>query len=138
MRVTPVWSAKSKLFERGMKMERTNKELVELWKNDAKRKEFLKNYREWGVWITTPELGLTYYKYELPEGGKILAMEYQRENTYRMGGDGKYQTITLYYLWTGELFVPNTSNEYSITDVLKRLKVAMQKEFRAGAQTEEL
>ena len=115
-------------------MEQRNKELVELWKNDDRRREFLKNYKEWGVWITTPELGLTYYKYELPEGSKILAMEYQRENSYLVGDEGKYQTVTTYYLWTGELFVPHFSNESSIVDCLKRLKVDMHKELRAGAE----
>jgi hypothetical protein len=114
-------------------MTHTNKELAELWKNDAKRREFLKTYRDWGVWITTPELGLTYYRYDLPEGSKILAMEYRREIACRYGNEEKYQTLNHFYLWTEELFVPHFASESEITDRLKRLKVDIQKELRAGA-----
>jgi hypothetical protein len=112
-------------------MEQGNKALVELWKNDDRRREFLKNYRAWSVWITTPELGLTYYRYDLPEGSKILAMEYQNENSYRHSDENEYQTITHYYLWTDRLFTPHFSSENEIVECLKKLKVGMQKELRA-------
>jgi len=110
-------------------------ELVKLWGNDDKRKEFLKDYKAWGVWITVPELGLTYYKYELPDGGRILAMEYIRENSsrYRSPDEGEYQVCTHYYLWDGEYFIPRFSCESEIIERLKRLKVSMQAEIRTGA-----
>jgi hypothetical protein len=114
-------------------MECTKNELIKLWVNSDKRREFLKTYKEWGVWLTVQELGLTYYKYELPDGCRILAMEYQRENPYPVSGDGERQTITVYYLWEGELFTPSPASEYTITDKLKNLKTAMQKELRAEA-----
>jgi hypothetical protein len=55
---------------------------MQLWANTDKRREFIRNYSEWGVWLTVPELGLTCYKYDLPDGGRILAMEYQHESHY--------------------------------------------------------
>jgi len=116
-------------------MELTQKELVQLWANNDKRREFLKHYKKWGVWLTVSELGLTYYKYELPETGSILAMEYQRENIYPQYSNGeKIQTITVYYLWDGEYFIPNPAGEFAIVDRLKNLKTAMQKELRANSQ----
>jgi len=79
-----------------------------------------------------PELGQTYYKYELPDGsGRFLAMEYQRINSYPIADEGKVQTITFYYLWDGEYFIPNSVSEYALTDRLKNLKTAMQKELRS-------
>ena len=112
-------------------MQKTKKELVALWMNGDKRKEFAKNYKEWGVWLTVPELGLTYYRYDLPDGARILAMEYTRINPYPASGDGKLQTITVYYLWEGEHFIPSSASEYFITDRLKNLKVTLQNELRA-------
>ena len=113
-------------------MQWTKNELVKRWANGDKRREFLKNYKEWGVWLTVPELGQTYYKYELPDGsGRFLAMEYRRENPYQLSGEEKVQTITIYYLWDGEYFAPNFASEYILTDRLKTLKMALQKELKA-------
>ena len=110
-------------------------ELVKLWGNNDKRREFLKQYHDWGIWLTVSELGLTYYKYELPEGGSILAMEYQRENPYPQHTNGeKVQTIMVYYLWDGEYFIPSPAGEFAIVDRLKNLKTAMQKELRTNGQ----
>jgi hypothetical protein len=113
-------------------MQHTKKELVQLWANNDKRREFIKNYKDWGVWLTVPELGQTYYKYELPDGsGRFLAMEYRRENYYQLAGEGQLQTITIYYLWDGEHFIPNSASDYVLADRLKNLKTSMQKELRS-------
>ena len=113
-------------------MQHTKSELIKLWGNGDKRREFLKNYKDWENWLTVPELGQTYYKYELPDGsGRFLAMEYQRINSYPIADEGKVQTITVYYLWDGEYFIPNSVSEYALTDRLKNLKTAMQKELRS-------
>ncbi len=65
----------------------TNVELIRLWANDEKRRAFLANYKEWGVWLNITELGLVYYKYDLPKGHCILAMEYKREDLYSPTSD---------------------------------------------------
>jgi hypothetical protein len=112
-------------------MQSTHKELLKRWANAGKRREFLLNYTEWGIWLQIPELGLTYYRYELPkDGGKILVMTYQRPNPYQYNDEGPIQTCSTYYLWSGEYFIPNAASEYSITDHLKKLKVELQKESR--------
>ena len=113
-------------------MQSTKKDLVKLWANADKRKEFLKNYKEWGdVWLTVPELGLSYYKYDLPGKGHIITMEYSRHNPYPRPGDEPLQTITVYYLWESEFFNPSPSSEYTITDRLKQLKLELQTKLRA-------
>jgi hypothetical protein len=113
-------------------MQWTKEELVQLWANNDKRREFAQNYKQWGVWLAVPELGQTFYRYDLPDGsGKILAMEYRRENHYPLAGESKVQTVALYYLWDGAHFVPNPVSEYTIADRLKNLKAALQKELRS-------
>jgi hypothetical protein len=111
-------------------MQHTKNELIKLWGNNDKRREFFKNYRTWGVWLTVSELGQTYYQYVLPDSTKILAMEYIRENYYPHSDEDKLQTITVYYLWDGEHFIPNAISEFSIADKLKTLKLELQKELR--------
>jgi len=112
-------------------MQWTKEELVKLWANSDKRREFLKNYKDWGVWLTVPELGLTYYQYALSDGDKILVMEYKRQNPYPISGEETLHTVALYYLWDGEHFIPNSTSEWEITDRLKKLKAKMQKELRS-------
>jgi hypothetical protein len=55
----------------------TDEQIVKLWKNDSTRKAWLDAYSDWGVWLETPELGLTYYKYDLPDGIRIIVCEYE-------------------------------------------------------------
>jgi len=107
-------------------------ELIKLWANNDKRREFLKNYEEWGVWLTVPELGLTYYRYTLPNnGGRILAMAYKSPNPYRLRDGEELHTSVIYYFWDGEYFIPSPAGEWELTDRLKKLKAELQKELRA-------
>ena len=47
-----------------------------------------------------------------------------------MHGESAIQTLVLYYLWDGEYYIPHSVREYLITDLLKKLKMEFQKEFR--------
>ena len=54
------------------------------WNTEEKRRAFLQRYRDWGVWLTVPELEMRYYRYLLPDGAQIIVREYQSKN-YRRG-----------------------------------------------------
>lgn len=43
--------------------------------NDARRREFIRNYEAWGVWFYEPRLRISYYKCELPDGSSIVVEE---------------------------------------------------------------
>lgn len=47
-------------------------------KNDSERRDFVKNYKLWGVWLKVPELNLTFYKCETNVGDWIVVTEYTR------------------------------------------------------------
>jgi hypothetical protein len=108
----------------------TKEEYIKLWANDEKRRAFLKNYKSWGVWLTVPELDLVFYRHELPNGVKILAMEYQQKdwNPYRSNKVDHFTEIRL-YLWEYEKFMPNQSNEHFIAEYLLNLKKEYQNEI---------
>ena len=111
----------------------TNQELVKLWTNDQKRKSFINDYKAWGVWITQPELDLTYYKYDLPGGGRIIAMEYLRSlfPSEKPAGNNKAVVCKSLYLQTGDYFNPSAVSDYTIAEHLKNLKAKLLKETAA-------
>lgn len=44
-------------------------------KNEKERKEWLTNFRSWGVWIDVPEVGYKYYRYDFQNGCSIVVEE---------------------------------------------------------------
>ncbi len=53
----------------------TEKPLRQL-RNKKEREAFLENYEQWGVWKEIPELRVQFYKYDLPNGARIIAQTY--------------------------------------------------------------
>lgn len=48
-------------------------------KNNDQRKEWLRNYKDWGLWYTDEHTGIRYYKYDFENGARLLAEEYDPE-----------------------------------------------------------
>lgn len=64
-------------------------------KNNDQRKEWLSNYRSWGIWYKDEHIGATYYRYEFDNGAALIVEEYERVSEYT----GKY--IGSYYHLVG-------------------------------------
>ena len=45
-------------------------------RNKQEREAFLDNYARWGIWKEIPELRVRFYKYDLPNGARIVAQTY--------------------------------------------------------------
>ncbi len=65
-----------------VKYSGTNDYLFNALSNDQKRRSFTQNYKDWGVWFTSPDLFFTYYKYDLPDGSRIIVLEHLSKNYY--------------------------------------------------------
>jgi ParB-like chromosome segregation protein Spo0J len=48
-------------------------------KNNDQRKEWLRNYKSWGLWYTDHHTGVRYYKYDFQNGARLIAEEYDPE-----------------------------------------------------------
>lgn len=48
-------------------------------KNNDQRKEWLRNYKEWGLWYTDKHIGARYYKYDFENGTRLIVEEYDPE-----------------------------------------------------------
>ena len=105
-----------------------NKNLIKLWANNEKRQTFLSDYKSWGVWFTTPELELMYYRYLLPDGTTIIATEYRRELTQY----SKEEIGVLYYTQGEGTFVcPKYASSIGyVAELLKAAKVKLQQDAK--------
>ena len=51
-------------------------------KNNDQRKEWLNNYRSWGIWYKDEHIGATYYQYRFENGAVLIVEEYENESEY--------------------------------------------------------
>ena len=45
-------------------------------KNNDQRKEWLRNYKSWGLWYEDKNTGIKYYKYDFTNGARLIVEEY--------------------------------------------------------------
>lgn len=55
--------------------ECSNSTLPEM-KNNDQRKEWLRAYKDWGLWYEDKNIGVKYYKYDFQNGARLIAEEY--------------------------------------------------------------
>lgn len=48
-------------------------------RNNDQRKQWLREYKSWGLWYTDPYIGARYYKYDFNNGARLIAEEYDPE-----------------------------------------------------------
>lgn len=52
-----------------------------IFRNNDQREEWLRNYKDWGIWYTDEHIGCTYYKYDFENGARLIAEEYESQYT---------------------------------------------------------
>ena len=63
--------------ENGLKT--SEQQPLPLMKNNDQRKEWLRNYKAWGLWYTDGHIGARYYKYDFENGARLIVEEYDPE-----------------------------------------------------------
>lgn len=51
-------------------------------KNNDQRREWLRNYNDWGLWYEDEHIGVKYYRYEFENGAVLIVDEYKQQNEY--------------------------------------------------------
>lgn len=60
-------------------------------KNADQRKEWLKNYKDWGLWYRDENIDVNYFKFDFPDGSRLIVAEYpQRQYTYSSNPKDEY------------------------------------------------
>lgn len=65
--------------------EMTQPELPIL-KNNDQRKDWLSNYKAWGLWYRDENIDVNYYKFDFEDGSRLIVAEYP--NRHSLWGDG--------------------------------------------------
>lgn len=62
--------------------------VLPIMKNNDQRKEWLRNYKAWGVWYEDKNIGVKYYKYDFENGARLIVEEYapdpHNQNSWRV------------------------------------------------------
>ena len=108
-----------------------NNNLIKLWGNNEKRQAFLEAYKDFGEWFRVPELDLVFYRYTLPSGDIIIAMEH-KQITYHSSSKGDWKSGVRYYLQgKNEPFTPYSNRSlWNVADLLKDAKVKLQQKSK--------
>ncbi len=51
-------------------------------KNNDQRKNWLADYKAWGLWYRDENIDVNYYKYDFPDGSRLVAAEYPQRYEY--------------------------------------------------------
>lgn len=51
-------------------------------KNNDQRKEWLANYKAWGLWYRDENIDVNYYKFDFADGSRLVAAEYPMRRSY--------------------------------------------------------
>lgn len=64
------------------------------FKNNDQRKEWLRNYEDWGLWYTDRNIDANYYKYDFADGSRLVVAEYRNRIN---GWNGKEKEDEYYF-----------------------------------------
>ena len=113
--------------------EQTQPEIPFL-KNNDQRKEWLRNYKSWGLWYEDKNIGARYYKYDFKNGARLIVETYMNpQNGYTpefessyfhlVGGPEPSKGTYGYGKWTRhEVYNRYQNNETELVEFLKELQ----------------
>ncbi len=111
--------------------EATEQPELPVMKNNDQRKEWLRDYKAWGVWYYDENIDVYYYKYDFDNGDRLIVAEYPDRGAYWYGPGAKY-TEKHYHLLEKERqchsgqtynhkFTHSPDSETYLVDYLKRV-----------------
>lgn len=98
-------------------------------KNNDQRAEWLRNYKSWGEWYQDDNINARYYKYDFPDGSRVVVVEYlckryraKKEDPDSEWGSGHYHLI--HSSDESTYYCNYTYNPYdsSLTEIVEHLK----------------
>lgn len=108
-----------------------------LLKNNDQRKEWLNNYKEWGLWYRDEHIDVNYYKYDFPDGSRLVVAEYPQRRMYwrpnEFTDEHYYHLLDKHRKFYGsektfeQQYVHSTDSETSLMEFLKNLQKGEKK-----------
>ena len=106
-------------------------------RNNDQRKEWLKNYKDWGLWYRDENIDVNYYKYDFSDGSRLVVAEYPRRRMYWKSNEFEdehhYHLLEKHRKFYGtdktfeQQYVHSTDSETSLIEFLKNLQKGEKK-----------
>lgn len=99
-------------------------------KNNDQRKEWMNNYKAWGLWYRDEKIDINYYKYDFSDGSRLVVTEYPQRQCYwdknKIENEHFYHLLQInkegYKFRYNEKFRNSIDSETYIIDFLKNLQ----------------
>lgn len=104
-----------------MMLELTGKDILALT-NESKRKAVLADWQNWGIWHRAPEIGLSVYRLDLPDGSFFTASWYEGDDFFPGGGTHNVNRPRYNFDGKGDKLKAGSVAESQLTDKLKELR----------------
>lgn len=105
-----------------------------LLKNNDQRKDWLRHYKDWGLWYEDKNIGTKYYKYDFENGARLIVETYlmpqngcvpayESSSFHLVGGPEPSKGTSGYGKWTRhEVYRKSPDNETELIEFLKELQ----------------
>ena len=104
-----------------MILELTKQNILNLT-NESKRKNILAAWRSWSIWHKAPEIGLSVYRLDLPDGSFFTASWYEGDDFFPGGGTHNVNRPRYNFGDKGGKLKAGSKAESLLTDKLKELR----------------
>lgn len=104
-----------------MMLELTGKDILALT-NESKRKAVLADWQSWSIWHKAPEIGLSVYRLDLPDGSFFTASWYAGDDFFPGGGTHNVNSPRFNLCDKGGKLKSGSKAESLLTDKLKELR----------------
>ena len=104
-----------------MILELTRQDVIALT-NESKRKAVLSGWQNWGIWHKAPEIGLSVYRLDLPDGSFFTASWYEGDDFFPGGGTHNVNRPRYNFGDKGGKLKAGNKAESLLTDKLKELR----------------
>ena len=101
-------------------------------RNNDQRKEWLNNYKDWGLWYRDEHIDVNYYKYDFLDGSRLVVAEYPQRRMYWKSNEFEdehhYHLLEKHRKFYGtektfeQQFVHSTDSETYLVEFLKNLQ----------------
>lgn len=101
-------------------------------KNNDQRKEWLKDYKSWGLWYRDENIDVNYYKYDFCDGSRLVVAEYPHRRMYwnpkKISDEHYYHLLDKNRKFYGtdktfeQQYMRSTDSETSLVEFLKDLQ----------------
>lgn len=113
-----------------MMLELTKRDILALT-NESKRKNILADWRSWGIWHKAPEIGLSVYRLDLPDGSFFTASWYEGDDFFPGGGTHNVNRPRYNFGDADGKLKAGSVAESVLTDKLKELRKEMMRDGNA-------